>query len=390
MIRNCFILADIVGPDPFLYPIVSSKYDSTIIPLFLFIFVVAIVSLLFLIIKKLTGSKIYIFIKDKNEHTNKVVNISIVILIIVITLIILLFYRYFNSYNVNEKHKIAETEFYKYQTEKLRFEAEKSFTERIMPVQNYLDECSKKFDGLNYINGETIISGASLNKTGEFYTMTFSFISPKLYNKEDIDNAVLLAKENGTYEFEGYTFYKDLDSFLNQFEDEGYKEIVNEFINAESSANSIFVTTNDKIAYFFKQLPSTNNQYALIWVGLPEGCVETEAEDTKIDIILRKNDIIKISIPDELIDNSGDDISNKRQFSWYDKFSWYAIVDYYNNCLNGTKKKIYTDSLNSNNDIYYEFDNNNIGSSAGYAGYKNAIRFEKNTIIVELPVQGGL
>ena len=184
-------------------------------------------------------------------------------------------------------------------------------------------------------------------------------------------------KKNGTYKFEEYTFYKDLDSFLNEFAEEGYKDIINEFIDDDSNANSIFVTS-EKNAYFFK--PTLDiDKYMLVWIGLPNGIVKTDNEEKEISILLLKNDNIKINNEDYNWNYSGDDFSERTVLT---------VESYYAKSIN--KESIVLGSYNTGDEYLYHFDKDFIGSTDGQAGLENAINFNDDSIIIHLPVQGGL
>lgn len=216
-----------------------------------------------------------------------------------------------------------------------------SLEERIHKVQDYINEFDSKYGNVDYINGERYISNAKLNKDGNNYTMTISFVSPKLFDKKEIDNAVLEAQKNGTYKFNDYTFYKDLDSFLNYYEGSTYKDIVDNFVTNELKNGSVFVTSGYS-ALFFKPTANNSDKYMLVYVGIPNGAVETERDETEISIQLVANDIIEMY-------NLDDDSSNVL----------YTVEEYYNKSINNERLLI---GNYGGEDYYYEFKNDIIGS----------------------------
>ena len=87
---------------------------------------------------------------------------------------------------------------------------EMSFDERFKEVREYMNqEDALGIGSLGYISKEHFISSATLKKKDDYYVMNLFFHSSKLYDKEEIENAVNLAQETGKYIFDGYTFYKD-------------------------------------------------------------------------------------------------------------------------------------------------------------------------------------
>ncbi|MBR3280908.1 MAG: hypothetical protein IKI57_03565 [Clostridia bacterium] len=296
--------------------------------------------------------------------------------IFILLLLVLVLMTGCNKSEQNETNKLQNSE-NNQQQEIDNNDINKSFGERIQVVNDYLEEFKNTYGEIHYINWERYISNASLTKNGDYYTMTFSFVSPKLYDKNAVDNAFKEAINNETYEFEEYTFYKDFDSFLKKFESDGYKDIIKEFANVET--DSIFVTSKDDLAYIFKPTPNDQSKYVLVSVGLPDGIVGVVDDDTQIDVVLFANDSIIIDNHDYVWNYSKDDFSNECKLT---------VEEYYNKAVNGETSLIGSNS--TGDEYYYKFDNSNIGSTDGYAGYQNALELEENSIIIKLPVQGGI
>jgi hypothetical protein len=104
--------------------------------------------------------------------------------------------------------------------------------------------------------------------------------------------------------------------------------------------------------------------------------VDVIGDDKKIDVVLFADDSIIIDNQDYNLNHSGDGFQNKL-----------TVEEYYNKAINGERILI---GYNKGDEYYYEFNNNDIGSSKGYAGLKNAVELEENSIIIKLPVQGGI
>lgn len=293
---------------------------------------------------------------------------------IVILLLILII---MTGCNKNEKTEISTlpNNESNQQQEVINNDVNKSFEERVRVVNDHLEEFKNTYGELYYINGERYISSAKLAKNGDYYTMTFSFVSPRLYDGAIIENALQEAQKNETYEFAEYTFYKDFNSFIEKFESDGYKDLINEFADVET--DSIFVTSQDSLVYIFKPTPNDKSKYVLISVGLPSGFVDIMDDDTKVDVALLSNDSIIIDNSDYNWNYSGDNFQNKL-----------TVEEYYNKAVNGENMLI--GSFNTGDEYYYKFDNNNIGSTEGYAGIQNAVELEENSIIIKLPAQGGI
>ena len=297
----------------------------------------------------------------------------------VILVLLLLILVIMTGCNKNEKTDIntLKNNENNQQQETINNDVNKSFEERIQVAKDYLEAFKNTYGELHYIDGERYISNAKLSKNGNYYTMTFSFVSPKLYDRTIIENALQEAHKNETYEFEGYTFYKDFDNFIAKFESDGYKDIINEFADIET--DSIFVTSKDNLAYIFKPTPNDQTKYVLVSVGLPTGIVDSTDDDIEIDVTLLANDSIIIDNHDYDRNHSGDDFPSEYKFT---------IEEYYNRSMN--KETMHIGSFAIGEEYYYTFDNSNIGSTAGYASMQNVVRFEENGIVINLPVQGGI
>ncbi len=297
----------------------------------------------------------------------------------VILVLLLLILVIMTGCNKNEKTEIntLTNNENNQQQEVINNDVNKSFEERIQVAKDYLEAFKNTYGELHYIDGERYISNAKLAKNGDYYTMIFSFVSPKLYDRTIIENALQEAQKNETYEFEGYTFYKDFDSFIAKFESDGYNDIINEFADIET--DSIFVTSKDNLAYIFKPTPNNQTKYVLVSVGLPTGLVDYTDDDIEIDVTLLANDSIIIDNHDYDRNYSGDDFPSEYKFT---------IEEYYNRSM--SKETMHIGSFAIGEEYYYTFDNSNIGSTAGYAGMQNVVRFEENGIVINLPVQGGI
>lgn len=295
----------------------------------------------------------------------------------IILILLLLILIIMTGCNKNEKTEISTlpNNESNQQQEVINNDVNKSFEERVRVVNDHLEEFKNTYGELYYINGERYISSAKLAKNGDYYTMTFSFVSPRLYDGAIIENALQEAQKNETYEFAEYTFYKDFNSFIEKFESDGYKDIINEFADVET--DSIFVTSQDSLVYIFKPTPNDKSKYILISVGLPSGFVDIMDDDTKVDVALLPNDSIIIDNSDYNWNYSGDNFQNKL-----------TVEEYYNKAVNGENMLI--GSFDTDDEYYYKFDNNNIGSTEGYDGIQNAVELAENSIIIKLPVQGGI
>ena len=241
----------------------------------------------------------------------------------------------------------------------------KSFEERTKEARDILNQGGDLgFRNLSYISLEHFASNASIEKKDDYYLMKLKISSSKLYDKEDVENAYNLAKENGIYTFDGYTLYKDNNYPI----DSEWKNNDYVYNQIEAHKKDGFLAKNSSGSLVkFMIAPNTPNKYCVAYISFAtvSGFVVTETEK-ELEVILLPTDKIKV-----IINHNENNISNL------------SVEELYNKALNGDSIEVY------GYDDAGKYDLLNLGNSRdSYAGYQNAVEFNENELIINYTVGG--
>ena len=239
-----------------------------------------------------------------------------------------------------------------------------SFEERTKAVNNYINQGDEYgMEEVGIPNGR-FISGASLNKEDDIYVMKLKIASPVIFDKTEVENAVKLAKENGKYKFNKYTFYKNFDEFKSDIEssvETQYIENMDEY-NSLLLKNQEYLVRDDHILDYpfssFVKTPKNPNKYYVKNL-VPAGSGEF------VETIIEKELYVNLLPSDKLTISPIN--GEKVEFS---------VKEFYENCENNIV------SSNPNIDGFI-FDKTNIGDTYGsYGEYINAVYFENDKLII--------
>ncbi len=206
----------------------------------------------------------------------------------------------------------------------------------------------------DYYKKEYVVTNASLEKEDEHYKMTLAYSSPILFEKEEIDEAYNKAQELGTYEYKGFSFYKDNDlgyEFDNE-DSEGQSPFLKDDYEAYKE-EYILVKTKDIPMLGFTPLDKDSSKYLLfeLYIGFPNLDKEKLEKTRELDVILLPDDKVVLN-----------DTSSK-------EIDTITVEQLYNMGING-------DVIKVNDNIEFHIDLSNLGDCINPNGfYQNAITF---------------
>jgi hypothetical protein len=227
----------------------------------------------------------------------------------------------------------------------------KSFEERTKEAKDFMNQGNNL--SLEGLLKERFVSHALLEKEDNYYVMKLQFSSPKLYNKQEIDNAYELAQQKGEYTFENYTFTKNSDNLISfTTTDSEYNESQKQYLE-DLKQNMILADSNKGIVRF-ESVPNDSTKYCVVEVqfaGLSENVVmDIEKE---LEVVLLPEDKMKVRLNyDEKV------------------LPELTVEEFYNKAMD--KEKIEFDGYSD----FEILDLSNIGDSRdGYSTYQNAVEF---------------
>lgn len=185
-----------------------------------------------------------------------------------------------------------------------------SFEERTKEARNFINKESIYGIDIQGQGGDFLkqylVSNASLEKRDSYYVMRIKYDTPKIYDKEEIEKACDLAQENGTYIFDGYTFYKDNKAI---YEGNEYFERIIEQLNENDIIATKELFSWGKTICIFNTTSKDANKFYARWVGINEGDIIFETEK-ELEIILLPSDKMTITNErDYYIDKPGKELT---------------------------------------------------------------------------------
>ncbi len=239
-----------------------------------------------------------------------------------------------------------------------------SFEERTKEAVDYMNktyEHSVKPYWVNDSSQQNLIDNASLEKKDDYYLLKIIFVSPKIYDNEEIENAYNLAQENGTYTYDGYTFYKDNKVPMSNENYQYYDSTLANYY--DFGPENYYISTKnfewgEELCVFEFASDDTNN-FSVSRIGINEGSIIYEF-DKELEVVLLPNDIMTITSDRDFKTDTDEELT---------------VEEYYQKAVNSE-----TSLEESVNEFQYRLDS--IGNSTIPWGVSNAVNFENGRVNV--------
>ncbi len=195
-------------------------------------------------------------------------------------------------------------------------------TERSILDMSFEERTKEARTFMNQDNGYGIqhyVENASLEKNDSHYIMKLQFVSPVIYDKEEIQKAYELAQENGSYNFYNYTFYKDNEIPVNEknkfmvesiYEDQEYFQ--EDFYNAT-------IDGREDLIFTFRRTPNNNDKYYIYCKNEPSDGYTVFEPEKEIEVLLKPEDKMTITFDRDSTNEFGKELS---------------VEDYYQKAIN--------------------------------------------------------